>query len=437
MRIEGRFGLAAILALACIAVTPRSAAAAPGPAAVQAATAVRDADAQPELARLRSEIETLRREYEARLRELEQRLVLLEQARPESAESAPQPVAAAPSSPAYGAAGAKVFNPDIAVVGSFVGAAGEGSADDAPSLEMRETEISFQAAVDPYARADFFLSVGTEEVGLEEGYLTFPTLPAGLLVRVGKMRGAFGRLNAMHTHVLPFVDRPLVSTNLLGGEEGLADSGVSVSRLLQNPWLFLEATAQVYRGQSAVFSGESRADLAWVGHLRAYRDLGESVNLDLGGSFAYGHNDAAAGSDLGAGLASVTPATTRLLGADATFRYRPLRRSIYTHLLARAELVWSRRRAGEAAAEAFGGYAYLEYQLARRFTLGLRYDDSERASDPALRDRGGSFLLTFKPSEFSQLRAQLRRTRLAGAHTTSELLVQALFGIGTHAAHPF
>ena len=118
---------------------------------------------------------------------------------------------------------------------------------------MQEAELSFQAVVDPYARADFFVTLGPEEVALEEGYITFPTLPGGFLTKVGKMRDAFGKVNGQHPHTLPFVDRPLVSTNLTGGEDGLADAGISVARLIPNPWLFLEATGQVYQGNSEVF----------------------------------------------------------------------------------------------------------------------------------------------------------------------------------------
>ena len=60
--------------------------------------------------------------------------------------------------PVYGPASSKVFNPDIAVIGDFLGAVGTNDSDRAtPSLEMHEVEATFQAIVDPYARADFFL----------------------------------------------------------------------------------------------------------------------------------------------------------------------------------------------------------------------------------------------------------------------------------------
>jgi len=86
--------------------------------------------------------------------------------------------------PVYGPASSKVFNPDIAVIGDFLGAIGKNDSDRAtPSLELHETEASFQAIVDPYARADFFLVFAPSEVGVEEGFVTFTSLPANFLVR--------------------------------------------------------------------------------------------------------------------------------------------------------------------------------------------------------------------------------------------------------------
>jgi hypothetical protein len=323
-------------------------------------------------------------------------------------------------------AGGKVFNPDIAVIGNFLGAAGQNDSPDAPpSLEMNEIEATFQAVVDPYARADFFLAFSPEGAEVEEAFITFPTLPGGLLAKVGKMRGSFGRVNQMHTHVLPWADRPLVTDSLLGGDEGISNAGVSVSRLVPNPVAFLEATGEVYRGDDDVFSTPERDDLTWMGRLRAYRDLTESTNLDLGGSIAYGGNDEGPGFK------------TRLIGADLTFRYRPLRRAIYKRVIGRTETVWSRREAPGGDANAFGVYVSGEYQFARRFFAGARFDYAERPTAPDLVDKGGSLLLTFWPSEFSQVRTQFRRTRFGEGHTANELLFQVLFSIGAHGAHAF
>ena len=63
-----------------------------------------------------------------------------------------------------------VFNPDIAVIGDFLGTGGRNGVAPSPALAMHESETSFQAVVDPYARADFFISFGESGVDLEEGY---------------------------------------------------------------------------------------------------------------------------------------------------------------------------------------------------------------------------------------------------------------------------
>ena len=120
------------------------------------------------------------------------------------------------------------------MIGDFLGAAGSNEVNPSPVMEMHESEVAFQAVVDPYARADFFISFGEEGVNLEEGYMTFPAIPGGLLVKVGKMRAAFGKVNTLHNHVLPWTDRPLVTTNLVGGEDGIDDAGFSVARLIPN-----------------------------------------------------------------------------------------------------------------------------------------------------------------------------------------------------------
>src|SRR6185312_10985127 len=163
-------------------------------------------------------------------------------------------------------AAAKVLNPDISVIGDFVGATGNPMNRPTPSLEMHESELGFQEVIDPYARADFFLTFGEHGVDLEEGYLTFTALPAGLQLKVGKMRAAFGKVNTLHNHVLPWVDRPLVTQNLVGGEDGIDDAGLSLSRLQPAPkCIFMEATGQVFRGDTEnVFASTRRSQISTV-----------------------------------------------------------------------------------------------------------------------------------------------------------------------------
>ena len=242
----------------------------------------------------------------------------------------------------------------MAVIGDFLGAAGRSTPirptdHAAPAFEMHESEASFQAVVDPYARADFFISFGEEGVELEEGFVTFTALPGGLLMKVGKMRAAFGKVNTLHNHVLPWTDRPLVTSNLVGGEDGIDDAGISVAQLIPNRWLFLEATGQVFRGDSGddlLYQTSQRGDLSYVGHLRGYHDITESTNIDLGRLVL-------------ARPQRVRPRrrrrpgrfTTQLFGVDATVRWRPLQRSIYHSFVGRSRGHLEPPRAAERAAE--------------------------------------------------------------------------------------
>jgi len=357
-------------------------------------------------------------------------------------QPAPQTAAATPvlpgesagPLPVYGgaSAAAKALNPDISVIGDFLGAVGKNPFNPGPALEMHESEVGLQAIVDPYARADFFLSFGQEGVNLEEGYITFTSLPGGFVAKVGKMRAAFGKVNTLHNHVLPWADRPLVTESLVGGEDGIDDAGLSVTRILPAPeGIFLEATGQVFRGDSAdVFKSSQNRDASLVGHLRGYKDITDNTNIDLGFSYARGHNDA--------GLALASNAyRTELYGADATVHWKPLRRSIYHSFVGRSELIWSDREEPGLVRRAFGFYTSGDYQLGRRWFAGGRFDRSDRARAPNLTDSGFSAILTYWPSEFSQLRGQYRFTRYADGREGNELLFQLQFSLGAHGAHPF
>jgi len=352
-----------------------------------------------------------------------------------TAVPAPSPVPTPNLGGAQGAA-AKVFNPDMAVIGDFVGVGGKNKANPSPALEMHESEVALQAILDPYARADFFISFGEHGVDLEEGYLTFPSLPGRLSLRAGKMRAAFGKVNTLHNHVLPWVDRPLVMQNFTGGEEGINDAGFSLSRILPAPGgLFLEATGQVFRGDSDnVFHSWHPNNLSTVGHIHGYRDINESTNVDLGFSYARGASTQTAGL------------FNNLYDIDTTIRWKPLRRAIYHSFTGRAEFVWDRNDATLLTAgrlltaprqTPFGYFASGEYQFARRWFAGARFDWSERALNAFEHDKGGSAVLTYWPSEFSQVRGQYRHTRYAEGLTANEILFQFLFSIGAHGAHPF
>ncbi|HEX3554927.1 MAG TPA: hypothetical protein VIA62_17015 [Thermoanaerobaculia bacterium] len=438
-----------------LAVTPL-AAQTPAPApAPQAA-----APAQDPVADLRTQLEALKAEYERRIADLEKRLSELQAAQgqapapgapaaPATAEATPPPAPApeaAPAQPAVpegaavpatepgpgagGAGGASqtsnYFNPSVSVIGNFLAVAGQNRTENLPSAELRESELGIQAIVDPYARADFFISFGEHNVDVEEGFVTFTALPQSLLAKVGRMRAYFGKVNTLHLHVLPWPDEPLPVVNLLGSD-GWIGTGVSVARLLPIGDTFTEGTLQIFRGQAEdLFEEQRRSDLAYNGHYRVFKDLTDASNLDLGLSYATGPNGA-------------TPSSrTRLEGLDATYRWKPLQTATYRSVTLRGELFRSLRDQPGGVQRAIGWFAAGDYQLAKRWFVGARYETSDLARDASKRDTGEAATLTFWPSEFSQLRAELRRRHYSLTdETANELLLQLQFAIGAHGAHPF
>ena len=112
--------------------------------------------------------------------------------------------------------------------------------------------------------------------------------------------------------------------------------------------------------------------------------------MDLGGSFARGHSPWA-------------DAWNQLYGADATLRWKPLRRAIYHSFVLRSELIWSRTvgspdqilavispvppvlnpRPGIVRSRPFGFYVSGDYQLGRRWFLGGRFDRLPPVERPA------------------------------------------------------
>ena len=294
----------------------------------------------------------------------------------------------------------KALNPDISVIGTFVGHAGDrNELEPREALGLDEAEIAFEAFIDPYAKGRFFFSASPEGVELEEGYAQFVTLPWGLTAKVGKTKATFGKANTWHTHVRPWIDQPLIISRFFG-EEGLNDVGVSVSKEIGNPFgAFMEATGEIYN------------DNLYNAHLKFFRDITENNNIEAGTSWARnGEHD-------------------RFAGVDLTYRWKPLQRSIYNSMIVRFEGLADRRQ--DSGDTLYGYYASADYQLAQRWFTGARFDRADR-------ERALSATLTFWPSEFSQIRGQYRRTRLApGGPSLNEFLVQLQFAIGAHGAHAF
>ncbi len=333
-------------------------------------------------------------------------------------QTTPQPAQPAPSSAltdvqtvnnVFNPAASKVFNPDTSVIGNFFGKAGQanpyefGPNDQRSSFKLDEAEVAFQAFVDPYAKANFFFSFTPEGVDVEEGYAQFVTLPFDLTAKAGKFKAFFGKANTWHTHVRPWVDQPLVIHNFFGDEQFHGD-GISVSKVFPNPAAFIEATGELYSSDlPGVFERRKYDDLAYNTHLKAFKDLSENANVEVGTSWARGE---------------IADGHSTFGGVDITYRWKPLQQGLYRGLIGRFEGMLNKRDDFDKRLRGF--YTSLDYQLGQRWFTGVRLDSADETPSlaqiaPGTRDRGVSATLK----------------------TANELLLQLQFAIGAHGAHAF
>jgi hypothetical protein len=85
----------------------------------------------------------------------------------------------------------------------------------------------------------------------------------------------------------------------------------------------------------------------------------------------------------------------------------------------------------------YGGFSLVEYQFERRWFLGARYDFSGFPEDGSRKEQGGSLLLRFQPTEFQILALEYQYTNRNYDRNFSQVVLRAIFGIGTHAAHKY
>ncbi len=336
------------------------------------------------------------------------------------------------------------LNPAISVIGTLLGTAANADAFEKNiDLGLHEAEFSFQAYVDPYAKADFYVAFGrhggnplaveTEEghggfePALEEAYLTTLSLPYALKVKAGIFRNAFGKLNPSHPHAHPFADPPRAYANFLG-DEGLADTGVSINWLVPNPLgYFQELTFEFTSGntESPSFAQAVGNKFLYLGHLKNFFDLTENATLEVGLTGVVGPNGS-------------TGHITKLGGIDLTYKWKPLQRNRYRSFTLMAEALFNQRNEiGGNTVKSKGVYGFANYQIAKRWFLGGRYDYSEFPETGDRHDEMFSGVLAFYTSEFQKLEWQLSRVEPAGEKSYMQILLRGVFVIGAHGAHEY
>lgn len=352
--------------------------------------------------------------------------------------------------------------PDISVVGDFIAdLSPKGSTqEDGSRLGVREVELAFQAAVDPYFRGDVFIGFNdVEGVGVEQAFLTTSALPFGLELKLGRFLMPVGKQNTTHRHDLHTVDYSYVNKRFLG-EEGLKGTGLGLSKIFA-PFGFyqeLQLTAVERFGEAPEEVSvdepinKELGGLTYSARLRNYWDLGQSTNVELSGFAITGKHEQPFEEPSVDAINGIGARRT-LAGLDFTFRWRPLERGLYKSFILQAEFM-SRRDSRTArtidvppnpptavsfaGASHRGGYVFGRYQVTRRGFLGARYDQLQDPEFGGESTKAASAYLEFFPSEFSKLVAAFERfIPPAGNERLNRFLLQATFALGPHKPHPF
>ncbi|MDB4876936.1 MAG: hypothetical protein JWM41_3382 [Gemmatimonadetes bacterium] len=379
----------------------------------------------------------------------------------ESAQAAPAPAQGATGG-ASGPSNPRML-PDFSAVGDLVGdLSPKGSTQkDGTRFGVREVELAVQAVVDPYFRGDVFLGISdVEKISIEQAFLTTTSIP-DLEIRLGRYLMPFGKQNTTHRHDLHTIEYPWVIQKLLT-DDGLKGTGVWVSKVLA-PFGFyqeLQVTA-VDRLRDAAAdlvpfepANKSLGGLGYSARLRNYVDINESTNFELSGSVLTGKVERAFATATGDPLVfngvSATLARQTMLGADLTYRWRPLQQGLYKSFLFQGEVMHQINEQNPSAGvqgvplssvsagrDYTGAYAFARYQLGQCLFLGGRYD---YVQDPTAQGRtltAGSGYLEWFPSEFSKLVAGYERLNQATGAGLNRILLQAAFSLGPHKPHPF
>ncbi len=336
------------------------------------------------------------------------------------------------------------LNPRITVFGDALApiAVGEVAAPADDRFSVREVEVDFRAAVDPYANAVLIAAFEEEApgeygVGVEEAYISLDTLPWRLRAKIGRFFPQIGNANRLHTHDLPWPERPYASQDFVGGEEGWKENGLALSWLSPplGP-LTLTLTGWVLDGENpVVLAGGDSDDPAYMGRAEAHLSLGPRTFLTLGGNVLFGYNDPRGRQE------------THLGSADVLFQHKP---DSWSSIVAMGELYGLDKEVADGREHGFGAWAALQLQPGlghlwsplRETYFGLRYDFSnyDEQTEGARQWALGGYV-SFYTTEFLRFRFgyehRERDTARLGRPDEERLYLQLTFVFGSHPVEPF
>jgi uncharacterized coiled-coil protein SlyX len=353
-----------------------------------------------------------------------------------------------------------VFNPAIGFVGetifSYNSRNSQQTGSSYPggfSVLQRSIELNAAASVDPFARGYVVINAsvdpttGDSNAAVEEAAIVTTSLPWNLTVKAGQFFGEFGRLSYIHDHELPFVNRPLVLDQYVNGES--KTDGVQVNYLLPiSHYVSLTAGSGTQFGDTPNDVGNFRAanNLNYWGRGSTYFDLTPNISFEPGVSFMWNPSTVSLGGPQVQPDGSIfNERERRILAADVTLAYRPLRNNQFKSVTWGTEFLYSDNRydvvsptgaLSTRTVNSRGLYSYLAYKFDRQWTVGFLFDWVENLYNNDARTSAYSPYITWAVSHWNQLRLQYTHTNnnvATGLQPNDAVYLQWAWIIGSHA----
>jgi hypothetical protein len=308
-------------------------------------------------------------------------------------------------------------------------------------LQFDEAELSVISVVDPYWTLVSNLVFSTTDVSPEEVWARNSNIP-GIQLKLGLLRGTFGKHGLLHPHAFPFIQAPIVMGNTIG-EEGFKGAGLEAAWLTPLPW-YSELTGGLYQGTAADdeqpldFGSTAHDNIPYLGHFKNLFDLNDATTLDIGQSILQGR-----GAD---------GHTHSAFGVDVTARNVPPKDSNRRGWILQGEYIQKGASSGGSfVRERDGGYASFQYRLSQVWWVGVRGEHArdsftdflvDAAGDPVPgKISRGSANIAWSPSEFSSLRLEYSHAEAdaGGGNEPNDdrIMMQMSFTIGYHPAHAY
>ncbi|MCE1190307.1 MAG: hypothetical protein LWX56_14355 [Ignavibacteria bacterium] len=370
-------------------------------------------------------------------------------------------------------------NPDISLIGT-TGISTNFTKNDPDKGKLvftdPEVEMLVEGYLNPFAKAAAVISYEDGSFGVEELYAHVVNgLPLDMQIKAGKFLVGFGKLNTVHPHAWPFLQRPLFH-QIYFSPDGFNDIGANFSFILPFESFYSGIDIGVFRGDALThsISAEDTYEAAkqrrgnnpiGVARWNGFFTLSDESNFELGVSIAGGLLDKQAVSVTGdTSLPSVIKALNFCYtGLDFKYKYKP---DAYTSLVLQGEAILNNRDVVRSYSDGVntiqnldhisttGAFMSIDYRFDKQFSVGCKYDftygligdtpgNTTLGNDSKNKTMGYEGWIGYYPVEetlalrlgFQSLQFSVADGPNPDPRNTVQL--QMIFSLGPHKAHPF